>query len=416
MLICDPQKCTGCACCSNACNKNAITMKDGLHGFLYPLIDSKLCVNCGLCMDRCPVNNEPIGSSEIAVYAAVVKRDSEREKCSSGGIFTCLAQKILKEKGSVFGAIIDENMVVRHIEVRESEGIEKIRGSKYVQSSIGDAYKKARNRLNYGAKVLFSGTPCQIAGLKNYLNKEYDNLITVDLLCHGVSSPKIFDKYVKSEEQRANSKMTNIIFRSKIFGWKKLVAIRNFENMKQADWPDTFVPGFLKNYYLRESCYNCQYANTFRQGDITLGDYWGYYETSPDYIEDDDKGISLVIINSHKGEKAFKHIKRDIIYTKRDIDDAKRGNTILSKSTQKPIDYEQFWECAKTMTWEQLCDKFIESQDISERVYLNKPFVIRHIKHKYVRKIRHVLSMAINKTKLVKMIIKSIKSNLFFRR
>ena len=390
MIICDLGKCTGCCACYNACKKNAITLKINSKGFYFPAIDEVKCVNCGLCKKVCPTLNSPGGNEHKSVFAALVKDDDERAKSTSGGIYACLAKTIIKYGGYVYGAAMDDELVVRHIEAHSIEDLEKTRNSKYVQSDIGFCYKQAQKRLNEGYQVLFSGTPCQIAGLRSFLRKEYSNLLTVDILCHGVPSPGLLRKYIKNEEIQAGAKLVDLQFRSKDIGWKKPNTVRKFDSNQKIGSGDTFVPGFLKNLYLRESCYSCQYATDKRQGDITLGDFWGYQESAPEYIEDDDKGISLVIVNTSKGEKAFKSIKRYISTAKRTMDDAKRGNPVLYKPCDKPDGYDEFWNDASNMGWDELANKYIKPQDSEDwmnkelRDYYDIPFEKRHRKH-YIR-------------------------------
>lgn len=388
MNICDLEKCTGCSACINTCNHESIKMTENQQGFLYPRIDESKCIQCNLCRQVCPANHTTQPNNYLHVYAALVKNDAERAKSTSGGIFACLAKKVLKSGGFVYGAILDEDLVVRHVEAHTLEELEQQRNSKYVQSDIGFTYQLAKKRLNNGEQVLFSGTPCQIAGLRNYLKKDYPNLLTIDILCHGVPSPGMFRKYVKSEEEIAGDKMQSMLFRSKVVGWKKIFCVRTFDNGVEADWGDTFVPGFLKNYYLRESCYSCDYATDKRQGDITLGDYWGYQESAPDFIEDDDKGISLVIINSEKGQHAFNNIRKEITFAVRTMDDAKHGNPVLYKPCDKPENYSAFWNDAESMSWSELAEKYMQAQDKTDwmskelRDYYDIPFVKRHRRHK----------------------------------
>lgn len=388
MSICQANNCTGCAACINTCNHESITMIENQQGFLYPRIDESKCIQCNLCRQVCPANYPSKPNNYLHVYAALVKDDVERAKSTSGGIFACLAKKVIKAGGYVYGAILDKDLVVRHVEAHTLEELEQQRNSKYVQSDIGFTYQLAKKRLNNGEQVLFSGTPCQIAGLRNYLKKDYLNLLTVDILCHGVPSPGMFRKYVKSEEEIAGDKMQSMLFRSKVVGWKKIFCVRTFDNGVEADWGDTFVPGFLKNYYLRESCYSCDYATDKRQGDITLGDYWGYQESAPDFIEDDDKGISLVIINSEKGQHAFNNIRKEITFAVRTMDDAKRGNPVLYKPCDKPENYSAFWNDAESMSWSELAEKYMQAQDKTDwmskelRDYYDIPFVKRHRRHK----------------------------------
>jgi len=387
MEICEKSKCTGCEMCSNICTKDAIHMEMDSKGFFYPCVNEAVCVGCGKCRHNCPVNNVPKGSNQHKVYAALIKDDSERAKSTSGGIFACLAKNVLNRKGVVFGVILDDSMVVKHIEVNDEKGIDKIRGSKYVQSRLGNTYRQVKIRLDEKRTVLFSGTPCQVAGLKNYLGREYDNLLTVDILCHGVPSPGMFQKYICAEEERANSKMVDMGFRTKTIGWKKIFSSRTFVHGRKADWSDTFVPGFLTDLFLRESCYQCAYANCQRVGDITLGDYWGYREAAPDYIEDDDKGISQVIINTAKGADEFKHIKKYVAFSKRNLEEAISCSITLSRPNAKPSEYDDFWKVAESATWKELCEKYIPQQDTSDwmsreqRDYFEIPFVVRHRRH-----------------------------------
>ena len=379
---------------------DAIRLIESEEGFLYPEIDESKCVDCKLCVKTCPVNCATDANSYKAVYAALDKSDEDRAKSTSGGIFALLAKHIIKQGGYVYGAALDNDLVVRHVETHTFECLDRLRKSKYVQSEIGYCYRQAKQRLSNGYQVLFSGTPCQIAGLRNYLKKDYPNLLTIDILCHGVPSPEMFRKYIRSEEQLALSPLVNIQFRTKKIGWKENVTVREFASGQVADWADTFVPGFLSDYFLRESCYTCPYATEKRQGDITLGDYWGYKETPPEFIEDDDKGISLVIINSEKGKNAFRSIRREIAFAKRTMDDAKRGNPVLYKPSNKPDDYREFWKDVNQLGWDGLKGKYFIEQDSSDwmskerREYYNQPFITRHKKHKLKcqkRKIRERL-------------------------
>lgn len=396
MEICDKNVCTGCAACFNMCNHHAIVMKKKQQGFLYPVVDEKKCVSCDLCRKTCPANACPLPHDYIDVFAALDKRDEERAKSTSGGIFAVLAKQVIRQGGYVYGAVLDNDLVVRHTEAHTYEEIDKFRKSKYLQSEIGLCYLQVKKRLLNGNTVLFSGTPCQISGLKKYLRKDYPNLLTVDILCHGVPSPEMFREYIRSEEQLSLSPLVNIQFRTKKIGWKENVTVREFASGQVADWADTFVPGFLSDYFLRESCYTCPYATEKRQGDITLGDYWGYKETPPEFIEDDDKGISLVIINSEKGKNAFRSIRREIAFAKRTMDDAKRGNPVLYKPSNKPDDYREFWKDVNQLGWDGLKGKYFIEQDSSDwmskerREYYNQPFITRHKKHKLKCKKRKI--------------------------
>ena len=311
------------------------------EGFLYPKVEPTLCVDCGICEKVCPVLNQDDRRTPINCYAAINPNTIIREESSSGGLFTMLAERVIDEGGVVFGAAWDERWRVVHTFAETKEGISAFRGSKYVQSIIGDSYKQAESFLKDGRKVLFSGTPCQIAGLRKSLLKDYDNLLTVDFICHGVPSPGVFRWYLQEEINKyvshkrigsktvPNSSITTIPksgitlpdglkieeirFRDKRHGWKNFSFVLMLTDLSDAGENTSivlsselhnhpFLKGFLNDYYLRPSCYKCP-AKQFKSGsDITLADYWGY---QGDEIQDDDTGISAILISSEKGLRAF---------------------------------------------------------------------------------------------------------------
>ncbi len=387
MMICEKQLCTGCLACFNICKTRAIHLVENERGFIYPAIDATKCVNCNLCRKICPANSLQESFTHKHLYAALAKNDQERAQSTSGGIFPCLARNILSKGGYVYGAILDEQLTVRHVEAHSVDEMNLMRNSKYVQSDIGLCYQLAESRLKAESPVLFSGTPCQIAGLRNYLGKDYPNLLTIDILCHGVPSPGLFRKYVQYEESVAKSPMKTMAFRSKTIGWKSSLCIREFTSGQVSKDGDTFVPGFLDSLYLRDSCHNCQYASEKRMGDITLGDFWGYKESAPEYIEDDDKGISLVIINTDKGQAAYDKIQQYIASAPRTMADAKKCNEVLSHPESKSQNTESFWADAKHMDWAGLKAKYITPQSYKDpinqelRSYYNIPYRKRHRRH-----------------------------------
>lgn len=349
MKVYDEKKnCCGCTACMNICPKNAITMKEDEEGFLYPEIDKEKCVKCGLCRKICAFQN---GSQmdemlqEANVYATKNKFDEVRIKSSSGGMFVTISDYVLKNNGVIYGVAFDENFKAKHIRAENENDRNRCIGSKYSQSSLDDIFKIVKQDLKDGKIVLFTGTPCQVAGLNNFLNNvDKSNLILVDILCHGTPSPKVFREYIKYIEKRRNKKIKEYYHRSKDLGWQhyeKIVYDDNEEEIKtflSEGWKNIFY----SHYPLRESCYNCKYTNTKRISDITIADFWGIEKFAPEFV--DEKGVSLVILNTKKGVEIFENIKEDIVYMERSMDEATEKNPNLLKPTDRPNDREQFWK------------------------------------------------------------------------
>lgn len=315
----DENNCTGCGVCVISCPNNCITMKENSEGFQYPNIDYKRCSHCNLCKKSCPQNKNFLNNIPKICLAMKNKQENIRETSSSGGVFRELANYVMLNGGVVFGAIYDNNMRVEHKKIDKIEDIRQAQGSKYVQSKLDNIFVEVKEELNKGKLVLFSGTPCQIQALSNYLGNVYNNLLTVDIICHGVPSPKVFDIYKKHLENKYNSQIKDINFRNKITGWKNYsVDITFFNNKKEQKIfnENIYMLGFLQNLYLRNSCHNCT-AKTFKSmSDITLGDCWGIEKEDSSF--DDDKGCSLVLINTKQGEDFFKEI--DYKFDEIDID------------------------------------------------------------------------------------------------
>lgn len=311
--ITEKQNCCGCAACVQICPKQCIAMSADYEGFLYPHVDTSTCVDCGLCEKVCPVINQNEPSEPLSVYAAKNINEKIRLKSSSGGIFTLLAEKIIHEGGVVFGAKFNKNWDVVHDYTETIDGLEAFRGSKYVQSIIGDNFIKAKQFLAGGRKVLFSGTPCQIAGLKKYLRKEYPNLLTVDIICHGVPGSLVWKKFkkevvelAKSDNNPLNSiKLFGINFRDKQRGWRdylcnySVVNIANNKvvNITNKHIQDPYMRLFVCNYSLRPCCYNCPSKAGKSGSDITLGDCWGIKRINKSF--DDNKGANVCIIHNN---------------------------------------------------------------------------------------------------------------------
>ena len=303
--ITDNSKCCGCSACVSVCPRECINMCEDKEGFLYPTVDLSNCIDCQLCEQICPEIHPKSHVIPIKTLAAYNPNQNIREKSSSGGIFSLISESVIKNGGVVFGAEFDSNWGVRHTFVETIEELSRLRGSKYVQSVIGNTYIEAKHFLLSGRKVLYSGTPCQIAGLKNYLRKDYQNLLTIDIVCHGVPSPLVWEKYLESVTIKP---VTCISFRDKRDGWKgykvKISSTQeDINNIDEIFLENRFMQVFLSDLSLRPSCYTCKFKSGSSGSDITLGDFWGIDRIDP--AIDDDRGMSLIIVHTSKGEHAI---------------------------------------------------------------------------------------------------------------
>lgn len=320
-------KCNACASCVNACRFKAITMKLDKDGFIYPIVDSNACTECGMCIKSCPVLTPPKANKVTPELLAVCASDEVRAVSSSGGVFTVLAEAILAKGGSVCGAAFDKDMTLRHIIIHSSKELEPLRGSKYVQSNIGMIYRDIEALLREGKPVLFTGTPCQAAGLRSYLRKDYDDLYIMDVLCHGVPSPKIFKQYLKETAQ--GKKVTDVRFRDKRFGWTCEHIIIEYEDgstYTADNKSDPYLIGFFRNIILRESCGECPFSEFPRQGDISVGDFWGI--SNIDKSQSDGKGTSLVYLNNSKGKKLMESVADKLLVCRLDFETTAVKNRI----------------------------------------------------------------------------------------
>lgn len=310
------QDCCGCSACAQRCPKQCITMAEDEEGFLYPQVDTSKCVDCHLCEKVCPVINQDEARTPLNVYAAKNSDDEVRHKSSSGGIFTLLAEQTIKDGGVVFGACWDKDWNVKHDYAECIDDLAKFRSSKYLQSVIGDSYLKAEQFLKASRKVMFTGTPCQIAGLKHFLRKDYDNLLAVEVICHSVPSPGVWQRYLTEKLHMLGwkkSDIRHISFRSKATGWKGysfMIENKDGNVFSELGRKNAFMRGFLANLYTRPSCQMCPAKQLKSGSDITLGDFWGINSLMPEI--DDDKGVSVVIVNTEKGREAM-HIVDNLI-------------------------------------------------------------------------------------------------------
>lgn len=323
-MICINNKadCCGCGSCVEICPKQCISFVEDEEGFKYPQVNMNECAECGLCEKRCPIISEYKASDyERESYGAYVKDDSARIKSSSGGIFGEIAKHVLLDGGCVCGAAFEEDFQVSHIMIESIEQLDLLRGSKYLQSTNKGIYSQVKKKLVEGKKVLYSGTACQVAGLKKYLAKEYENLLTIDVLCHGVPSPKVWKKYVNELRAFCNKPITDVIFRNKNTGWKFYsvkIDIEGENSVCEKFMQNRYMRLFLSNICLRPSCHACRYKSMERPSDITMGDFWGVEQKIPEL--DDDKGTSIVQINTEKGKEIFTRIKDNLVYKSVDID------------------------------------------------------------------------------------------------
>lgn len=338
--VLDKSQCCGCEACRNICPRQCILMKDDKEGFLYPEVNLADCIDCGLCEKVCPVLHPAKERRPVAVYAAKHCDDNIRLVSSSGGVFTFIAEKVIDEGGVVFGARFNDQWKVIHDYVETKDRLSCLRGSKYVQSRIGDTYKQALHFLQSGRKVLFTGTSCQIAGLKLFLRKEYDNLLTADVICHGVPSPKVWKKFLDEITSTNRLQVTDISFRNKQKGWRNYFLSVKSDEKELSDIPvysGIYSHLFLADLMLRPSCYSCPAKSGESCSDITLGDFWGIENILPEF--DDDKGCSVALLYNPKSKYFIEGMNiSDVVYNQ-----AKQGNPSLEVSANCPVNRNYFF-------------------------------------------------------------------------
>ena len=391
IIIQDKHLCCGCEACANACPKHCISFKEDKEGFCYPLLDKSKCIDCGLCETVCPVLNQVSAQKPMNVYAAKNTSEEELLRSSSGGIFILLAKLVLIQGGVVFGAKFDENRNVVHAYAETAEEVQAFMGSKYVQSRIGNTYTQARGFLKQGRIVLFSGTPCQIAALKKFLGKVYDNLLTVDVICHGVPSPKVWQRYIdeiKGKVWKADNTISaphamgtsadievgSVSFRDKRTGWKSYsftlcLLMNTIDGKKTVSFShifreDPYMKLFLQDLILRPSCYQCPTKGGKSQSDLTIADFWGIERCYPDI--DDDRGVGLIMINSNKGLQIMSCLQLELQEVS--FSDAIKGNPAYINSASEPKNRKKCF-CLLNCTNKSL-DKVIE-------ILFRPAFVIR---------------------------------------
>lgn len=347
----DKSACCGCSACVQRCPVHCIAMHDDEEFFPYPLADASKCINCHLCEKVCPVIHQGDPRTPLEVLAAKNLNDTYRLSSSSGGLFTSLAEHVIEKGGVVFGACWNEEWKVKHDYTENLQGLSNFRSSKYLQSVIGDSFLKAERFLKAGREVMFTGTPCQIAGLKLFLRRDYKNLLTVDVICHSVPSPGIWQQYLTEKLQQLKWRIADIrhiSFRNKKKGWKNYsIIIKNKDGrtFSETSSKNPFMRGFLANLYTRPSCFACPAKELKSGSDITLGDYWGIAITQPEL--DDDKGVSAVVVNTEKGQAYLQAIKGVGMSTASWKDLCKRNPAIIHSTTPNRLK-EEFWNKRNT--------------------------------------------------------------------
>lgn len=307
--------CCGCGACLNVCPKDAISFREDAEGFAYPSVDGGKCIDCSLCVKVCPVLSPAAERLPLKVYAAKNADLQERIESSSGGMFLPLAREVINMGGRVFGVEFSPDFrSARHSSASDNIGLRRFSGSKYIQSDTGKTYTQVKSLLDSGVPVLYSGTPCQIAGLKKFLRKDYEGLYTVDLVCHGVPSPRVWRRYL---DETAPEGVASVNFRDKVTGWKRFSMVMKDSSGKtlfsQREDENVFMSGFLKNLYLRPSCYRCPARKGRSGSDVTIADYWHLKKVLPDF--DDNTGVGLVLVNTDKGARLFDSIQADKVET-----------------------------------------------------------------------------------------------------
>lgn len=368
--IIEKKLCSGCTACMNICPKEAISMIKDKEGFKHPVINQDRCIDCNLCKKTCPILNTVKNESINKCYVAFNKDDKEREKSSSGGVFDILARAILNENGIVIGASFDENNKLSHIAIDNIKDLDKLKGSKYLQSDLNNIFSYIKDHIRY-KKILFVGMPCQVSGLKSFLKQDYNNLICIDLFCHGVPTPKLFNKYIKELENKYNDILLSYNFRDKSTGWDTYSNTAIFKNNKISELKskNKYMKLFLSDIALRESCYNCNFKLGNKYSDITLGDFWGVNNYYHDMY--DKKGVSAVIVNTHKGITLFNIIKDSLEYKECKLDEILSGNPSLKESSKYPSNRQQFFTEIDHLSVNDLAKKYKKKVSLARKI-LNK--------------------------------------------
>ena len=375
-MISNMSDCTGCNACAQKCPNNCITLEENQYGFIYPKVDETNCISCNLCNNVCHLQSHAQRENIPTAYAAIHKDNNIVLKSTSGGIFSAIAEKVLFDCGVVYGCAFDEKLKPHHVRVDNITRLDLLYGSKYIQSDIGNCYNDILKDLSENKIVFFTGTPCQVAGLKTFLGKDYNNLFTADLICHGVPSYAYFRKFIKWCEEKNNGKIVEYSFRSKDnAGWSLAGTYTIEKDGKKTVKKVFYFDNYYYHYFLngdiyRDSCYNCKYANIYRPGDFTLGDLWGAEKIKLNF--NIDNGCSLLLVNSSKGEKLLKGISVDL--QKISLDFALHNNKQLYTPSKKSLNrneiLEEYCSCSASQIQKNYCSKYRRKRLLARIKYL----------------------------------------------
>lgn len=381
--VCSEDRCTGCCTCYNVCPKECITMTENELGRIMPKIDTQKCVGCSLCVKSCPANNKSQFNKPEEAYAVWNLDNIDREESSSGGAATVFARKIINDGGVVFGSKYDKELNLKNQIVTSDKDIDSLKGSKYFQSHIGNSYTKLKENLDQDKKVLFIGTPCQVDGLNFFLKKKYENLVSVDFICHGVPPSKYFREHMSALKNKIKSNITDVKFRGKddfkfaVYSGDKKVYLRNCS-------VDLYYLGFLKGLYHRDCCYKCKYAGINRVSDITIGDFWGLED-----LNLKDRGVervSVVLPNTDKGKEFFENCNEKLFSVKRSVEEIVGKNEQLRHPTAVHEKGEMFKKYYVKYGFEKAAMKCLRSMIIIRKIKLK----IKAILGIFIKKYRQV--------------------------
>lgn len=389
----ETQYCCGCRACANICPRDAISMKSDELGFFYPEVNAEVCVDCGMCLSVCDFKkSKKNGSIPLVAYAAIHKERTVLKGSSSGGVFSALADYILAKGGAVCGCLFDKTLRPIHICTEKEQDVVRMRRSKYIQSDVGLIYRDVVERLRNGQMVLFTGTPCQIAALYEVLGlKNHENLITVDLICHGVPSELMFQKFLEYLERKHHTKIVDFNFRSKKYGWQRWSTSYtdvngNEKNLGKIN--EFYVPAFTGGNIMRPSCFSCKYACPERVGDITVGDFWGHEKIN--LSQKTENGVSLCAINTERAMKLLPLLAQCLFLQEIDYQVAVDGNHCLHASTPKGDKWDLYMEALKTDNIDGIAKRYIQKNKkniLRNKLKMCLPYgVFMRIRKKKIRK------------------------------